>query len=267
MSGPLCARHANTTDPMRRAAAMSASHRRAGIRSPAKCDRSEVNARASGNAPGEVNLATGRRAALGQGQSAAPVNVPVRSRCSAARRGIGQPQPGGCTDDYRADDGEDVLPHLRRRRERGKAVRRVEPSDRGRSREQHRKDETEERCPDQREGGLRRGEGRAAGKESERDGAERTCSAVVGEEPGGGGDKKWQGINGKRENSQQKTPSPTRLRTMPIAIMVVHPVTRVQGSRLPPPPRRDVKHSKIDPLWQQNFCGALSSRRIVFEIR
>jgi hypothetical protein len=51
---------------------------------------------------------------------------------------------------------------------------------------------------------------------------------------------------------------------MPNAIMVVHPVTGVQGSRLPPPPRRDANYIDVDPLWQQKICGALSSRRIVF---
>jgi hypothetical protein len=44
---------------MHRAAVMSASHRRADIRSPADRDPSEVNVRACGNAPGDVNLATG----------------------------------------------------------------------------------------------------------------------------------------------------------------------------------------------------------------
>lgn len=52
---------------------------------------------------------------------------------------------------------------------------------------------------------------------------------------------------------------------MPIAIMVVYPVTRVQGSRLPPT-RRDVNYSEIDPLRQQKFCGALLSRRSVFRL-
>ncbi|CAN5240772.1 hypothetical protein BH10PSE11_BH10PSE11_10940 [soil metagenome] len=42
-------------------ATMSASHRRAGINSSATRGPFEVNARTSGDAPGEVNLATGDR--------------------------------------------------------------------------------------------------------------------------------------------------------------------------------------------------------------
>jgi hypothetical protein len=79
--------------------------------------------------------------------------------------------------------------HICEDRERGKTVRREESRESSRRREQQRNDDAEERRADEREDDLRRCESCAAGEETERDGAERTCPAVIGKDTGGNADK------------------------------------------------------------------------------
>ena len=68
-------------------------------------------------------------------------------------------------------------------------MRREESRESSRRGEQQRNGDADERRADEREDDLRRYQSSAAGKETERDGAERTCPAVIGKDAGGGADK------------------------------------------------------------------------------
>jgi hypothetical protein len=68
-------------------------------------------------------------------------------------------------------------------------VRREESRKRSRRCEQQRNDDAEERRADEREDDLRRCQSSTAGKEPDRDGAERTCPAVIRKDAGGDADK------------------------------------------------------------------------------